>query len=477
MSNKPLLTENGSTSDSDANADRLGAVTTTNPLAGQVRQFYDDATTRKAMEVLPHIGRDAGKAVDFLQVPGTVLKHLCAELSNSVLESALERDLSTPDFRQRILTANQLVNWRLGRHGEAILPSTISVSRRRPRVHLVAIPNGVGAEAFIHSLRMAFGADMVPLDVFVKAGKAVRYHHVQSIHVRTPLRKGPCVLGRAIAAAVDERFKSSYAERGRGTLFRNDEDATTSTQALMLAINLGFLIVGPIFKSDGASPTSEYSWTMLANIAADTGIPMVVVLTPGALAGLLQNCPEQPVLSSRHLFMVEPFESTSGEWTNVALTVWLKYLAGSRSRPPTWFVSTLWRLTLGRTELAVKLAAFIAGAWAADGRQELTEATLARYATQGLLSEQYFLKAIIRAEQGGKFTSSAVMRFSDWLDFPTVLRSLPSLDQSSYGDFEKVYTEKVRYIDSVPAPYGMSMRSVPPQYAMPKARVVQEVGA
>jgi hypothetical protein len=238
-------------------------------------------------------------------------------------------------------------------------------------------------------------------------------------------------------------------------LFRTEEEAVTSTQAILLAANVGAIIVGPLHTRDAQLPRASQGWRMLASIAIATGIPIVIVGTAGMAVGLVEQSAALSALTTRGVYLIEPFDLLSGAWRNLARFIWLKYIA-SGAQPPEWFIVELWKLTFGRVELAVKLGAFIAAAWAVDGRQELTAPLLRGYASTALVLQQPFLGAVQRAELGGEFERGPVLRYADWLPLRTVLASFPSLDLGDdYGN-KKTYQKRLGH---VAVPYGVSTSS------------------
>ena len=46
-----------------------------------------------------------------------------------------------------------------------------------------------------------------------------------------------------------------------------------------------------------------------------------------------------------------------------------------------------------------------------------------------LVVEQPAIRAVLRAQRGGKFTRGAVMRYGDWLPLKMLIESLPGLEE------------------------------------------------
>ncbi|MFM0329502.1 hypothetical protein [Paraburkholderia strydomiana] len=411
---------------------------------------------RKELELLPLDSQLSTTPSDHVLITTGVMGQLGADLSVSCQESAAERDLSNPTYRAKVLTMNRLLNYRKNRHGHPVDDHEIVVTGTQPRVHFVVGTEGVGLRALVHSLQQFLGDDLKPVDVSVGSGQVMRYFRLESLVIIPALTSGPKAIARYVARYIGAKLHPGLARRGRGTLFSTEEEAITSTQAILLAANVGAIIVGPLHTREAEPHHASRGWGMLASIAVATGIPIVILGTAGMAVGLVEQSAALTTLTSRGVYVIEPFGRYSRAWRNVAHFIWLKYIASS-AQPPDWFVVELWRLTFGRIELAVKLGAFISGAWAVDGPQELTAALLAGYASNALVLEQPFLRAIQRAELGGEFQRGPVLRYADWLPLRTVLNSFPSLDLGDDYSDRKVYP---KLPEPAPVPYGVSTSEV-----------------
>ncbi|CAN7770541.1 hypothetical protein LJR034_007619 [Caballeronia sp. LjRoot34] len=414
------------------------------------------AQARKELELLPLGNQLSTTPDDHILITTGVMGQLGADLSVSCRESAGERDLSNPAYRAKVLTMNRLLNYRKNRHGHPVDDHEIVVTGTQPRVHFVVGTAGVGLRALVHSLQKFLGHDLRPVDVRVDSGQVMRYFRLESLVIIPALTSGPKAIARYVARYIGAKLHPGLASRGRGTLFSTEEEATTSTQAILLAANVGAIIVGPLHTREAEPHHASRGWRMLASIAVATGIPIVILGTAGMAVGLVEQSAALSTLTSRGVYVIEPFGRFSGAWRNVAQFIWLKYIA-SGTKAPDWFIVELWRLTFGRIELAVKLGAFISGAWAVDGRQELTAAMLRGYASNALVLEQPFLGAVLRAEKGGQFERGPVLRYADWLPLRTVLDSFPSLDLEDSYSGKKTYPK----LPEPPlVPYGVSTSTV-----------------
>jgi hypothetical protein len=397
-----------------------------NPALSFIPAFSSAREVRMAVELVPKMDAASDISVDdHTLIPSAEHGRLILDMIRSARESAGERDLSDEAFRAKILTAHQFLCYRRDEHGHSVPPVAVALPGVKTKVHLAVVPNGVGQRALIHACQRVFGFESGNIDVLPTSGVGkIRFVRLGSIVLNFPPNGSPRSFYRTLARKIDGIFKSGY-----GSVSRCDEEAGTATQALLLAANVGVVIIGPVCARDSEPQRAAAVWTMLASLAVETGIPMLILVTPGAAANLATHTGAAGALTSRGVYRIEPLEAASKEWASVALVVWLKYLRAVAALPPRWFLAALWAQTLGRTELAVKVCAHIASTWQATGNVALTEDEFAAYAGQALILEKPRLRAILRAERGGEFSRGQVMANGDWLPLPMLVESLPRLDE------------------------------------------------
>jgi hypothetical protein len=397
-----------------------------NPALSLIPSFSSARQARRAIELVPEIKAASDiSADDHTLIPSAAHGRLMFDLVRSARDSASERDLSSEDFRAKILTAHQFLCYRRDEHGHSVPPVAVSLPGVQAKVHLAVVPNGVGQRALIHAAQRVFGSERRDIDILSPGGVGtVRFVRLSSIVLNFPANGSPRSFYRTLARKIDGIFKSGYSSAGRC-----EEEAATATQALLLAVNIGLVIIGPVCTRDSHPQRAAALWTMLAEVAVETGIPMLILVTPGAAVNLVAQSGAHSTLTSRGVYSIEPHGLASTEWVNVSLMVWLTYLRAAAPLPPQWFSAALRAQTLGRTELAIKLCAHIASIWRANGTISLTEDEFAAHASRALVLERPRLRAIIRAERGGEFSRGQVMANGDWLSLPMLVESFPELDE------------------------------------------------
>lgn len=391
------------------------------------------ASARDACKALEHVpdGTQTDLAADArILIPTTVHSRLLLELSRSAQASAHERDLSTEAFRAKVITAHQFLNQKRDPYGDSTPPVTVSLPGVQAKVHFAVVANGLGQRALIQACERIFGDKSRPVDVPVPSGGGwIRFFRMDTLVHNFPPNGSPRTFYRTLAQKIDGVFRSGHAHGRHGSPRGSNEEAGTAAQALLLSVNVGLLIIGPISTRDSNPSRAGAMWSMLATLAAETGIPILIVATPGAAANLIEHSGAQFDLSGRGVYEVEAFGLESKAWNNVVLAVWVQYLRAFAKAPPAWFYAELWAQTLGRIELAVKLAAHIAGYWEASGSISLTQAQFREHARNALVLESPRIRAIHRARFGGEFTRGQVMANADWLPLQMVVKSLPALDE------------------------------------------------
>ncbi|MEN8517934.1 hypothetical protein [Burkholderia sp. RS02] len=439
-----------------------------NPVLPLIPSFSSAREARLAIELVPRMDAASDLSVDdHTLIPGVAHGRLILDLIRSARESARERDLSDEAFRAKILTAHQFLCYRRDEHGHSVPPIAVSLPGVQPKVHLAVVPNGVGQRALIHACQRVLGFENRNIDVVSPSGVGtIRFVRLGSIVLNFPPSGSPRSFYRTLARKIDGIFKSGF-----GSVSRGDEEAGTATQALLLAVNIGTVIIGPVSARDSDPRRAAALWSMLADLAVETGLPILIVVTPGAAANLIEHSGALSALTSRGVYSIEPLTLVSKDWANVALMAWLKYLKAAAALPPQWFPTALWSQTLGRIELAIKVCAHIASTWQTARNVSLTEDEFAAHARHALVLERPRLRAILRAERGGAFSRAQVMANGDWLPLPILVESIPGLDER-----DDLFASTIYPSLKVPRPEKAIQSSIEKRNKTPKHSASQEGG-
>ncbi|WP_124471232.1 hypothetical protein [Burkholderia ubonensis] len=396
-----------------------------NPALTRAPVLKTSAQAAAAVQFLPDFspGSDIS-ADDRILIPTNVHRRLFLDLAQSVVASAVERDLSNPAYRARIIAAHRFINHRRDTHGHSVFSTDVSIPQVSTKVHFAVVPNGVGQHSLINACQRVFQTENMLFEVPLEGRpRGIRFARMDTVVVPFPPNGSPVTFGRALVKQVSPIFDARHALQAM-----RDDEVATAVQSLLLSLNVGLVVVGPVSNHMSKSKKASDMWSMLGQVATATGIPFVVVGTPGAALNLLEQGDAEAALTSRGVYCIEPFSLTSGRWVNTAQMVWLKYLIAAGKTPPTWFSSALHAVTLGRIELAVKVGAFIASTWVAGAKVALSKEIFIAYARQALQLQQPMLDAVRRAQAGGTFTLARIKWHSDWLLLPTVVHSLLRLD-------------------------------------------------
>ncbi|RKF36690.1 hypothetical protein [Paraburkholderia fungorum] len=399
-----------------------------NPALSRAPALATSAEAAAAVQFLPDLSRDSGIEPDNrILIPSNVHRRLFMDVAQSVRASAVERDLSNPAYRSKVIAAHRFINHRRDTHGHSVLASDVALPKVSTKVHLVVVPNGIGQHALINACQRVFQTENMLFEVPLEGRpKGIRFARMDTIAVPFPPDGNPAKFGRTLVKQVSPIFDVSHALKA----IREDE-VGTAVQSLLLSLNVGMVIVGPVSNHMSKARTAAGMWSMLGQIAAATGIPFVIVATPGAAINLLEQGDAEAALTSRGVYCIEPFSLNSTKWAHTSSTVWLKYFRAAGATQSPWFSAALHAVSLGRVELALKVGAFVAGTWATGGKVELSKAQFFAYAHQALLLQQPMLEAVRRARRSGTFTLGRIRWFSDWLELPTVVQSILALDSDN----------------------------------------------
>ncbi len=401
-----------------------------NPALRGLPKFANARQALRAMEyVPPRAGGDMSS--DEKIVVGTPTHgSLMLDLSASAHASANERNLANEQFRAKVMTAHQVALQRETRRDSQV-PATVSLTGVPARVHFAVVGHGLGQRALIHACQRVFGTSSRPVDVPVADGGGwIRFFAMQTLVHEFPSNGSARAFYRTLAQKVDGMLRTGFRFGRFGSPQISDEEAATATKAMLLSINLGILIVGPVSTRESDPSRAASMWSLLATVAAETGIPILIVATAGAAVNLVEHSGAQPDLSRGGVYHIAPFELASKAWKNVILVLWLKYLNAFAGTPPEWVYAAMWGQTLGRVELAMKVASHIGRAWASSNFEKvsLTKEEFAEHAKAALTLEAPRLKAIRSAARGGNFSRTQVMRNGDWLSLQMVVESLPDIE-------------------------------------------------
>ncbi|WP_322046648.1 hypothetical protein [Paraburkholderia sp. J67] len=411
-------------------APKIVALPGENPALRGLPTFANTRQALKAMEYLPPAA-NGGMSADEQIIVGTPMHgSLMLDISASARASANERNLANEEFRAKVMTAHQVALQRDTRR-DSVVPATVALPGVQARVHFAVVGHGLGQRALIHACQRVFGKHNRPVDVPIADGGGwIRFFRVETLVHEFPSTGSARSFYQTLARKVDGMLRTGFRYGRFSSPKISDEEAATATQAMLLSINLRILIIGPVSTRESDPSRAASMWRLLATVAAETGIPILIVATAGAAVNLIEHSGAQPDLSRGGVYNIAPFEMSSKAWRNIILMLWLKYLKAFAQTPPEWVYSAMSAQTLGRIELATKVASHIGRCWASSNFEKvsLTKAEFEEHAKTALALEAPRLKAIRSAARGGNFSRAQVMRNADWLSLQLTIESLPDLE-------------------------------------------------
>ena len=403
----------------------------TNPCLDLIPELrsMDDALT--IMECIPDECPLEWAVTDAdLQIPTFERARLAYDLVAAVRESAAERDLSSPEFRSKTISAAELINHLTNRHGHTLPAASITVTNAAPRGFFVIVPAGTGQRALRRAIERCFGTEPKSIDLRLPDGGSIRFARLPTLCIPFPANGSLRSFAKAFVARFDGAMQTRFSERARGPLHRGEQDINAAIQAFAIAANLGLLIVEQINTRDAQGGPAAVLWDTLSQFTSATGIPVLCLATPGAAAALSEQSGAISALASTSAYHIPPVEPDSDLWLTLAAYLYERHLSSLLSaEAPEWFSLCLWRATLGHTELAAKVCTHVASVLGKAGTVELSEKAFLKHADDALILERPHLNAVERLQRGGRFTATSIRRHGDWLPLRAVMRSVPGLDE------------------------------------------------
>ncbi|MGC7403989.1 hypothetical protein ACPWR0_14450 [Pandoraea pneumonica] len=399
-----------------------------NPALSRVPVFNTNTELAAAIQFLPDFSPGSDISVDDrLLIPTIAHRKLFRAIATSVAGSANERDLSTPEYRARVINAFRLINYRRDSHGHNVLSTEVCLPNVSTKVHFAVVPNGVGQRAFINACQRVFRTEAMLFEVPIEGyARGARFARMDTIVVPFPPNGNAETFGRELVRHVSHIFDLRHV-----LPVMRDGGVATAMQSVLLALNVGLVVVGPVSHRMSNATKAAELWSTLGQVARATGIPFVIVGTPGAAVSLLGVGDAEAALTSQGSASIELFSLDSRGWDNAAQLVWLKYFWRFGKIPPTWFSAALHAVTLGRIELTMKVGAYVASLWTVGATPQLSRDIFIAHAHEALRLQKPMLDAVRSARAGGTFSLGRLRSYSDWLPLSVVVDSVLRLDDGS----------------------------------------------
>ncbi|MCX5543871.1 hypothetical protein M3A49_31055 [Paraburkholderia sp. CNPSo 3076] len=333
-----------------------------------------------------------------------------------VRSSYRDRDLRTPAYRDHAIAAQHLLHGGRGRH---MIPIRFAVApRAKPRGMVVACPVALGRKQLVDRVMLFIGDEPKVVRVTTTTG-FTEYLQLPALRATWPIDGKLPGLAQGIIGAFDAAFHTAYAYSTHTPLFR-ERDFLPAICALGVASNLGLLVIERINIQDTGTGADDSTWNALAQFTRMTGIPVLCLPTPGAAAVSLSKLPgARADLTAGGLIEIAPARAPyEAHWIAMCNAIFdtTIRLAGIPSMPA-WLPDTAYELTLGYPGLLAKVLTAVALHLVALKTPAFSAEVLTKYGMRALRLDQPHIDAIRIIRQGGKFTSSSLIRYGDWLSF------------------------------------------------------------
>lgn len=386
-----------------------------------------------AMECIPteRLG-ERGIGVSDFQIPTFEHARLAVELFASALESAAERNLNSEEFRHKTIAAAMYANHVTDRHGHVLEGAPITIDNAGPRGHFVVIPAGMSQRALRKAVQRMFGKDRELIEIVVPQGGVIRYTRLPSLTVPFPENGAPRTFGKLFLRYFDDAMNLTHSARLRGPFHRGEEEVGPALQAYAIAANIGVLIVEQIDTRNANTKLAKSLWAILARFTADTGIPVVCLVTPGAAAALSEQSTGAALLAGSTWFNIASAQRDSVHWSVTCEYLYSMYLTACVGfDEPEWFAETMWWVTCGLSGLAVKVCVHIVSVSRKEDFKRPGKDEFLKLAKEALTLEWPHLRAIRKLREGGSFTAASIRRHGDWLPIEPMMQSVPGLEESN----------------------------------------------
>ncbi|MEI7298072.1 hypothetical protein WCQ02_38820 [Paraburkholderia tropica] len=358
------------------------------------------------------------------------LRHVVAMM----LDSFRDRDLRLGDYRNHVWESHKFLHRIDARRGQA-LPSTYArAPRAKPRGIVVAMPVRMGMttfanaiESFLYDYNTTDGEHersniegRAPITINVGTpGNFAEHVHARCLRIRWPQDGTRSGLVESFLSAFDNLFHSKYADHSRNAIFHG-KYSIRSMCALAAVSHLGVLIVEQVVYASVKRPVANETWEALALFTTLTGIPVLILTTPGAAAYSLSRLPgASGELAPHGVIEIQPIKSaTDPNWISIC-SIQFDATMGQLglTNMPEWFPKLAFELTLGYPAVLAKALTSIALYEVSLDTFAFGPEIFTKYANKAIALDLVHLRAVNFIRAGGKATTSNIWEHSDWLTF------------------------------------------------------------
>jgi hypothetical protein len=333
-----------------------------------------------------------------------------------VRSSYRDRDLRDPRYRDHAISANHFLHRNRDKRGHVILSRFSIAPRARPRGIVVVSPVQTGRRRLADMVASALGTEPRVTRIAATTG-FTEYLQLPVLRMTWPIDGKLSGFAQGFIGAFDAAFQTEYANNTRTPLFR-ERDIVPAICALGVASNLGLLMVERINMQDTCNSAADSTWNAIAQFTRTTGIPVLCLATPGAVAASLARLPGVVGdLTPTGLIEITASRSPREKhWIAVCLAIFDRTMriAGIASMPA-WLPDAAYDLTSGYPGPLARALTAIAIRVANLQTPIFTPEIFTKYGGQALALDQPHLDAVRTFRGKGIYKPSSLIRHGDWL--------------------------------------------------------------
>ncbi|SAK98157.1 hypothetical protein AWB78_05623 [Caballeronia calidae] len=342
-----------------------------------------------------------------------------------------DRDLRNPEYREYASNAAAFFRTepKRGRH---LVPLRFGIApHAKARGMILIAPVRMGRRLLADILQSEIGSK--PRAVRIPAAdRFTDYLQLPCLRMHWPLNGELGGLAQGFFGAFDAAFNTVLADSVRSMRFR-ERDILPAMCTLGVAANLGLVIVERINVEDATKTGAAATWSAIAQFTRTTGIPVLCLATPGAVALGLRWLPG----SRGDLTAAEPVElvptrsSRDERWVSICRAQFDATLGVLGIGPmPHWLPDAAYLLTLGFPGLLANALRGIALHLATLEATVFNEKIFIKHGKLALLLETPDIDAVKAILAQRNPNPASLIKYSDWLPVAKLrpVISLPELE-------------------------------------------------
>lgn len=355
------------------------------------------------------------------------LAALLIDTIRAVRASYGERNLADPEFSLLAKTAVTIANFPEDEDSRLLMHGKIAVPGATPKGLLVVAQSRMGRRVWADILHDKLGRKVQPIRVMVD-GRTTGFWMLPVWRTHWPSNGSLRKFVRTALRDFDSATSLAYGRRPMSHFLRDEKDGRDGLNSLAIAYNVGLLIVERINAADASSDAAREMWDFLGRFTRKTGVPVLCLATPGAVAALSEQSTAVGELTSSSMKWISPAAKDSRRWTATAGAIFDAYLRRSCfQNSPAWFNDVLWEQSLGLHGLAANICKYIDRKLKNKHFESLDSTRFIALAHEALVLEQPHLEVVKQIGSKKRFSKVSVRRHGDWLPLAHAMATVPRL--------------------------------------------------